>query len=161
MNCDNCGDVIEQPDTHYESVTPVDGGGRVSSTYCSIGCLNEDAGFSDEEIKSLMRQHGYEVPPDLESEWTVSFQSNLTDQLSVSQDAQGEFFVLADHIKKDYSVELYWDPLDKVYEIVLYTYDWMDGEKVGLTDVEVEQTAVTQRAIAYAEEFMEQVENEL
>lgn len=161
MTCANCGDAIDSStNTYYDAVTPVEGGGKATQRFCSVKCLNEDVGFSDDEIESLMRQAGYEVPPDYDFEWAAHVKSNIDDLVMQNSGDEGEFFILLEHAEKDYDVEMYHDPEEKLFEVVLYTYDVVEGEKVGLEDVEKQYTAVFQRALARAENFMEKVEED-
>lgn len=162
MDCTNCGDDIDtSTDTFYESVRPAPGGsGQTTTEYCSVACLNENAGFSDDEIESLMRQANYEVPPELESDWVVHLQSEINDLALNNHPTNGEYFTLFVHVEKDYDIEVFHNAHDQYYEVILYTYTRDDeGNKVGLEEIEEKHTALHQRAIAYAESFMEQVED--
>lgn len=159
MHCSTCGDEIDtRGDTRYETITPIPGGGQTSDSYCSVQCLNEDVGYSDEEIESLMRQAGYEVPPEFDFDWAVRLQSNIDSPLMHSRDGEGEFHILLEHTERDYDIEIFHDSQEKLFEIALYTYEIVEGEKMGLTDVETNHTGLFQRALAYAESFMKKVE---
>lgn len=158
MRCTTCDDPLNPSDTRYEAVTPVEGGGQTTSEYCSVACLNQDVGFDDEDIESLMRQAGYEVPPDLNSSWLLIQESEIDDLHFDSYPYNGEYFQVFDHVEKNYSIEVYHEPAEQLYEVVLHTYDVVDGERVGLEEIDKTYTAVHQRALAYAEEFMDRVE---
>jgi len=157
MECANCGDVIGEDDPYYDAVTPIQGGGQTTDEFCSIACLNEDVGFSEEEIESLMRQANYEVPPELDSEWLGIVEPEINDLLMDKTFPQGEFFTLFNHIEKGFDVEIYWDPEERLYEVNLYEYE--NEDKSDLTRVSQELTSVHQRAVYYARRYMKRVEN--
>jgi hypothetical protein len=159
MTCDNCSDEIKtSTDTYYESVTPV-AGGQTTKRYCSVQCINEDVGFSDEEIESLMRQAGYEVPSEYDFEWAGDINSNINN-LVLSSGGGGEFLISLDHVEKNCSVSVFHKASEQLYEITLRTYEkGEDGEKLGSQDVKTEQTGVFRRALAYAENYMKDVED--
>lgn len=158
MTCANCGDAIDSStNTYYDAVTPVEGGGKATQRYCSVQCLNEDVGYSDDEIESLMRQARYEVPPEYDFEWAGHVRSNI-DDVMMTNGGGGEFFLLFVHTEKNYDVEIFHKGAEKLFEVVLYTYDVVEGEKMGLEEVKTKYTGVLQRALAYAENYMEQVE---
>jgi hypothetical protein len=158
MYCANCSDEILERATRYEEVTPVDGGGQTVEEYCSVSCLNEDVEFTDEEIKALMRQAGSAVPADHDLEWGGYIQSDIG-SLASHTGKEGEYFVLLEHVERDFDVEIFHDPQEQLYEVVLYTYDVSEGgDKVGLEEVKKQYTGMFQRALAYAERMMESVE---
>lgn len=163
MECTNCGDAIDpEQDTYYETLTPVvDAGTQTTDEYCSIACLNEDVGYSDAEIESLMRQSGYDVPPDLDSDWVVNLESELRDLNQQNVPEQSEYFTLYSHVTKNYDIEVFFNSLESLYEVVLYTYDVVpeSGEKIGLEELEKTHTSIHQRAIAHAESYMDRVED--
>lgn len=163
MECTNCGDDIDPAtDTYYETLTPVvDVGTQKTDEYCSIACQNEDVGYSDDEIESLMRQSGYEVPPDLDSDWVVNLKSELSDLTQRTKREQSEYFTLYSHVTKNYDIEVFFNSLESLYEVVLYTYDVEpeSGEKIGLEELEKTHTSIHQRAIAHAESYMDKVED--
>lgn len=156
MDCANCGDAIDaSSDAYYESIIPVEGSGQTTETFCSVRCLNAEVGFTDEEIKSLMRQEGYEIPPEHDFEWAARLNSEIDSlAMGISHD---EYWLLFEHTTKNYDVEIYHDPDEKLYEIVLYTYELVDGEKMGLENVKKSKTGVFHRALAYAERYFESV----
>jgi hypothetical protein len=157
MHCANCGDEILEAATRYEEVTPVEGGGQTMEQYCCIACLNEDVGFSGEEIEKIIRQSQYELPTETDFEWAGFVEPQL-DSLHRRKDSMGEFYLLFEHVEKDYDVEIFYEAPEELYEVVLYTYDVDDGQKIGLENVRKEYTGVMQRALAYAEEMMESVQ---
>lgn len=162
MECTNCGDAIDPAtDTYYETVTPVvDSGTQTTDEYCSIACQNEDIGFSDDEIESLMRQSGYEVPPDLDSDWFVHLDSEISDLTQQSKPEQSEYFQIFSHVSKNYDIEVFHNTLEQLYEVVLYTYDLDNsGEKIGLEELDKTHTSIHQRAIGHAESYMDRVED--
>lgn len=158
MLCANCEENINpESDTHYIQTTPIRGGGHTVDEYCSVACLNAQVGFSDAEIESLMREAGYEVPPEYDFEWAGIVQSNIED-LHRHRGDNGEFFLLFEHTERNYDVEVYHKPHEKLFEVVLYTYDMEHGEKMGLEELKKTHTGVMQRALSYAEGYMETVE---
>lgn len=157
MRCANCGDEILDRDTRYEKITPVEGGGQTMDRHCSIACMNADVGFTDDEIEALMRQEGYEIPPDRDHSWAV-YPNSFVDVLDSTVKAE-EYYLIFEHIERNFDVELRYVPLEELYEIALYSYDLEDGDKIGLEDQAVERTAPFQRALGYAESFMEMVED--
>lgn len=163
MECTNCEDAIDPTtDKYYETVTPVvDSGTQTSDEYCSIACQNEDVGFSNDEIESLMRQSGYEVPRDFDSDWVVNLESELDDIAQQNIPEQSEYFTLYSHVSKNYDIEVFYDTLEQLYEVVLYTYDVVpeSREKIGLEEIEKTHTSIHQRAIAHAESYMDKVED--
>jgi hypothetical protein len=163
MNCQNCNEGIEpELDTRYETVTPIDGGGTTTSTYCSVLCLNEDVGFSEDDIQSLMRQARNESPLKIDNPWTVDVVSNLEKEYDTYLEhvhPQSEFFLVFDHLEKDFGIQVRWVIGDEIYHVELYSYEESEGEATGYETVDEEYTAVTQRAFGYAEEFMNRVES--
>lgn len=160
MDCVNCGDEIDaDTDTRYEQVTPVSGAGQTTDEFCSVSCLNEDVGFTDEDIEALMRQNGYDMPPEYDFDWVGHVESQIENPLAYRSNTEGEYFLIFESVQKDYDVEVYHDTEERLFEVILYTYDVTDGgEKVGLTDVKEQKTGLMQRALSYAENYMEMVD---
>lgn len=163
MDCVNCGDEIDaSTDTRYEQVTPVSGAGQTTDEFCSVGCLNEDVGFTDEEIESLMRENGYDMPPEYDFDWVAHTNSNIDNAWRENSGREGQYFVLFESVDEDYDVEIFHDPQEQLYEVVLYTYDLDNNdEKIGLDEVKQQKTGVMQRALSYAEGYMEVVDEGL
>jgi len=158
MDCVNCGDDIDPPaDTRFEQVTPVSGG-QTTDEYCSIACLNEDAGFSQDEIESLMRQAGYEVPPDLESNW-MAFAEPEESARNNTAIPQGHHFVAFHHIEKECDVEIYWDHEEALFEVNVWEYDLIEGEKMGYDTTSTTRTGTHQRAVKHARDYMDAIES--
>lgn len=158
MECENCGDEIRpESDTRYEQTIPIEGGGQTVKEFCSTGCLNEDVGFTDEEIKALMRQSGYEIPSKQNFEWAGNVVSEIDDLVRHSGE-ETEWFVLLEHTSKNYDVEVYRDRDDRLFEVNLYEYDMEGDEKRGYREVERRKTGVVNRALKHAETLMEKVE---
>lgn len=158
MQCVQCEDAIDSSDQYYEIVTPVEGGGETMDKFCSVSCLNQDVGFSDEEIKSLMRQSGYEPPLELSSDWVVHLESEIEDILQHRPSyPEGEYFHLYEHVSKNFEVDLFHVPDEDYYEVTLWTYS--DDDRADLHEIDGTITGVHRRAIYYAEKYMEAVES--
>ncbi|MCU4801322.1 hypothetical protein OB920_13155 [Halobacteria archaeon HArc-gm2] len=156
MECEHCGDTIADADTRYEEVVPVDGGGQTMDAFCSISCLNRDVGYSQEEIEALMVQEGIDVQPDYESEWTAAVEP---ENVQANRDAQGEHFIALSHVSKEYDVEIFFDPIEKLYEVSVWEYDMVEGEKMGYDTTSTMRTGVHQRALKHARDYMDRIED--
>ena len=159
MECTTCGDEIHpESDTRYEEAIPIEGGGQTVNEFCSTACLNEHVEFTDEEIKSLMRQSGYEIPSKQNFEWSGSVVSEITDLVGHSGGDTG-CFILLEHTSENYDVEVYRDPEERLFEVNLYEYEMEGDEKRGYVEVEKRKTGVLNRALKKAEILMEKVED--
>jgi|GEM_PF-6413320 len=151
MNCTNCGDSINSEDTRYEQVTPIESGGQTTDEFCSISCLNENAGFSQEEIESLMRQAGYDIEPDYDRDWYAVVDP---EGKSASAEPEGNHYIAFELVDGDYSVEMMWDEKEAIYEVIVFKFTGSDYEQEEIT-----HTGTTERAISHARDYMTQIEN--
>lgn len=161
MHCESCDDEIVSDDPRYEFVEPHPAGDK-RQVFCSVKCLNAAVAFSDEEIESLMRQKGYDVPPDDPPEWRFDVVSEIRDSQTVKgyRGWEDGWFFLFSHYDEQNDVEIYHDPDEDLYQINVYKWGLTDeGEKIGLTELNRTHTGVMQRALWHAENEMEKVEN--